>query len=138
MRSPGEEKPGDDRSVVATRDLGYFNARGLCFVSRLDDTINVAGVNVYPQEVEEVILGFKGVSEAIVYKRLDPYAGERVCLQFTAEQELDTSVLRQWCATRLSPFQVPLEIRQVHAIAKLDNGKVNRRSLLEETSGGSQ
>lgn len=115
--------------VVATRDLGYFGERGLCFVSRLDDTINVAGINVYPEEVEEVILGFTGVQEVVVYKRLDAYAGERVCLQFTAEQELDTAALRQWCMSRLSPFQVPLELRQVDAIPKLPNGKLNRRSL---------
>lgn len=120
-----------DQRVVATRDLGYFGERGLCFVSRLDDTINVAGVNVYPDEVEEIILGFAGIEEAIVYKRADPYAGERVCLQFTACEEVDTGALRQWCATRLSPFQVPLELRQVDAIARLPNGKLNRRSLAE-------
>lgn len=118
--------------VVATRDLGYFGERGLCFISRLDDTINVAGINVYPEEVEEVILGFTGVQEAVVYKRPDAHAGERVCLQFTAEQELDTSALRRWCSSHLSPFQVPLELRQVEAIPRLPNGKVNRRTLAGE------
>lgn len=115
--------------VVATRDLGYFGERGLCFISRLDDTINVAGINVYPEEVEEVILGFSGIQEVVVFKRPDAHAGERVCLQFTAEHELDTSALRRWCLTRLSPFQVPLELRQVDAIPRLPNGKVNRRTL---------
>ncbi len=118
-----------DGRAVATRDLGYISERGVCFVSRLDDTINVAGINVYPQEVEEAILAFSGIQEAVVYKRADLYAGERVCLQFTAERRIDPHELRAWCAERLSPFQVPLELRQVPAIPRLANGKVSRRAL---------
>lgn len=117
--------------VVSTRDLGYFNERGLCFVSRVDDTINVAGINVYPREVEEVILEFSGVDEAVVYKRADPYAGERVCLKFTAGRTLDVAELRRFCVEQLTPFAVPLEIHQVTSIPKLENGKVNRRQLAE-------
>lgn len=116
---------------VSTKDLGYFNARGLCFVSRVDDTINVAGINVYPREVEEVVLELSGVEEAVVYKRADPYAGERVCLKFVANRVIDAAELRRFCAEQLTPFAVPLEMQQVSAIAKLENGKVNRRQLAD-------
>jgi fatty-acyl-CoA synthase len=133
---PGKDAPEEIRvrvgdRFVGTKDLGYFNARGLCFVARTDDTINVAGINVYPREVEEVILQFSGIQEAVVYKRADPYAGERVCLKFTAEQTLDVSELRRFCVKQLTPFAVPLEIQQVSAIPKLENGKINRRQLAE-------
>jgi fatty-acyl-CoA synthase len=120
-----------DQRFVSTRDLGYFNKRGLCFVSRVDDTINVAGINVYPREVEEVVLEFSGVGEAAVYKRADAYAGERVCLKFTAERSVDVAELRRFCVAQLTPFAVPLEIQQVAEIPKLENGKVNRRKLAE-------
>jgi fatty-acyl-CoA synthase len=133
---PSQDTPEEIRvrvgdRFVSTKDLGYFNVRGLCFVSRADDTINVAGINVYPREVEEVILEFAGVDEAVVYKRADPYAGERVCLKFTAERTVDVSALRQFCVQELTPFAVPLEIEQVSAIPKLENGKINRRLLAE-------
>lgn len=130
----GREAPEEIRvrvgdRFVSTRDLGYFNKRGLCFVARVDDTINVAGINVYPREVEEVILEFASVTEAVVYKRIDSYAGERVCLQFTAERSIDLGELRRFCAEQLTPYAVPLEMQQVAEIPKLDNGKVNRRQL---------
>lgn len=124
----------DDR-VFGTRDLGYFNERGLCFVNRMDDTINVAGVNVYPGEVEEVVLEFEGVDEAAVYKRQDPYAGERVCLKFTSARSIDVSSLRRFCSEQLSRFAVPLEIQQVASIPKRDNGKLDRRQLAELEDG---
>jgi fatty-acyl-CoA synthase len=129
--APEEIRVRVGQRFVSTKDLGYFSARSLCFVSRVDDTINVAGINVYPREVEEVILEFSGIEEAVVYKRADPYAGERVCLQFTAERTVDVSELRQFCVRQLTPFAVPLEIQQVSAIPKLENGKINRRQLAE-------
>jgi 3,4-dihydroxybenzoate---[aryl-carrier protein] ligase len=133
---PAKEAPEEIRvrvgqRFVGTKDLGYFNKRGLCFVSRIDDTINVAGINVYPREVEEVIMELDGVEEAVVYKRSDPYAGERVCLKFVARRAIDTAELRRFCAQQLTPYAVPLEIQQVAEIPKLENGKINRRQLAE-------
>lgn len=113
--------------TVATRDLGYLDSRGLHFLGRMDDTINVAGVNVYPLEVEEVLLEFPGLLEVVVHKRADPYAGERVCARFIARGEVELDALRRHCVARLSPFSVPLEMRQVDALPRLENGKVDRR-----------
>lgn len=124
-------KAGDKR--IDTRDLGYMDADGILhFVSRLDDTINVAGINVYPQEVEDVLLSYPAITDAVVFKKPDAFAGERVCLQFTAENNIDTSALREWCAGKLSPYQLPVEMSQVEQIDKLANGKVNRRLLAQQ------
>jgi acyl-coenzyme A synthetase/AMP-(fatty) acid ligase len=130
------EKPDEIRvlvegRIVETRDLGYFGARGLRFVARMDDTINVAGVNVYPREVEEVVLEFSGIAEAAVYKRPDAYAGERVCVKFVATERVDAAELRRFCAQSLSPFALPLELEQVPSLPRLENGKLDRRALLQ-------
>jgi acyl-coenzyme A synthetase/AMP-(fatty) acid ligase len=121
-----------DGRAVYTRDLGYFDQRGLRFVARMDDTINVAGVNVYPREVEEVVLEFSGIAEAAVYKRPDAYAGERVCVKFVAHERVDAAELRQFCARNLSPFALPLELEQVPSLPRLENGKLDRRALLHK------
>ncbi|EWH00380.1 AMP-binding protein [Halomonas sp. BC04] len=124
--------------VIATRDLGYLDEQGrLHFLARLDDTINVAGINVYPGEVEDVFLCHPQIEEAVAFKRPDVYAGERVCLQFVAneasnDERLDSDALRRWCRERLAPHQVPVVLEQVERIDKLPNGKVSRQRLAQD------
>lgn len=121
---------GTDSRVIHTRDLGYLGTEGeLNFLARMDDTINVAGINVYPSDVEDVFLRHGDITDAVAYKRLDAYAGERVCLNFVASHELDTEVLRQWCRDQLAPHQVPVFLEQVERIPRMPNGKVSRRQL---------
>ena len=117
---------------IHSRDLGYFDQQGqLHFLARSDDTINVAGINVYPGAVEDVFLGYPGIREAVAFKQPDTFAGERVCLRFVADSEIDTDQLRQWSRGQLSPHQVPSLIEQVESISRLPNGKVSRRLLTE-------
>lgn len=127
---PGEivVQKGDD--IIFTKDLGYFDEQGqLIFVSRADDMINVSGLNVYPQDVENVVLEIAEISEAVVFKRSDPLSGERVCLQFVASDALEPSRIRKWCSTRLASYQLPVDIEQCTVIEKMANGKINRNVL---------
>lgn len=115
--------------AVRTRDLGYLRGDQVYFVSRMDDLINVSGLNVYPTEVEDVVLEMPGVEEAVVYGRSHPLSGNQVCLDFVASETISEPELRQWCARRLARHQVPMRVRQVPEIHKLPNGKVSRKAL---------
>ncbi|MCM3616042.1 AMP-binding protein [Sutcliffiella horikoshii] len=120
---------------IHTKDFGYFNEVGsLCLLGRIDDMINVAGLNVYPQEIEEVILKSPEIQEVIAYKKPDEYAGERVCVQYVASAFIEESRLREWCVKQLAPHQIPVEFIQVEFIPKLPNGKISRK-LVGEVSG---
>ncbi|MEC7815798.1 MAG: AMP-binding protein [Pseudomonadota bacterium] len=120
--------------TIATRDLGYFDCHGqLHFTARMDDTINVAGINVYPGDVESVVLSFPGVREAVAFKQPDTLAGERVALAVVDDENLDTNELRHWCRERLSPHQMPAVIHQMASIPTLPNGKISRRHLARFT-----
>ena len=124
---------------VHTNDLGYLTKEEggqakdeqtmLSFVSRLDDTIIVAGLNVYPQEVEDLILANPNLQDAVVFKLEDEYAGQRVGLQFTADQPINLTELRSWCQQHLAHFQVPYYLEQTDQIERLPNGKVNRKQI---------
>ena len=54
--------------AIRTADLGYLEPDGmLVFVARKDDTINVSGLNVYPGEVEDVVMALPGVTLSLIH-----------------------------------------------------------------------
>ncbi len=117
--------------TINTKDLGYLEDGVLSFLARMDDTINVAGLNVYPQEVEDVLMGEPRIIEAAVYKKVHPLSGERVCAQYVCSEPIEEQELREWCRDYLAPYQVPMEFLQVEEIEKLPNGKISRKRLGE-------
>ena len=143
MRDPGtQDEPAEIAvqragAVVETRDLGFRRDDGmLVFLSRLDDLINVSGLNVYPKEVEDVVMTFAGIADAVVFRKQDAFAGERVALLFSAEQAVDQRQLRQWCAERLAAHQMPTELLQVERIPRQANGKISRREVAARYDAG--
>jgi len=131
---PGEIvlKFGGD-ATIATRDLGYLEGGRLYFVSRLDDMINVSGINVYPGEVEEVVLQMPGVVDAVCFRRKHGFGNDQVCLRFVANEDLAERAVREWCAQSLASHQVPTVVKRVDAIPRLPNGKISRKALAEDS-----
>jgi acyl-coenzyme A synthetase/AMP-(fatty) acid ligase len=116
--------------TVSTRDLGYLDANNrLHFISRIDEMINVSGLNVYPAEVEKVVMDMPNITDAVVFKKSHAFGNDQVCLQFIAEQEIANEDIRSWCSKYLNKYQVPLQIAQVEKIDRLPNGKVSRKAL---------
>jgi 3,4-dihydroxybenzoate---[aryl-carrier protein] ligase len=123
--------------VMETQDLGYRRNDGmLVFLSRLDDLINVSGLNVYPKEVEDVVMTLGGIGDAVVFRKQDAFAGERVALLFSADHAVDRAQLRQWCAERLASHQMPTEVVQVERIPRQANGKISRRDVAARYEAG--
>lgn len=143
VNAPGQDAPGElvvqgDDGLVHTRDLGWRRDDGmLVFVARLDDTINVAGLNVYPQEVEDVVMAMEAVRDAVVIRKADAFAGERVCLLFSADRIVSAAELREWCQGRLARHQLPLEMQQLQQIPRQHNGKISRREVAAHFEDGS-
>jgi acyl-coenzyme A synthetase/AMP-(fatty) acid ligase len=135
--NPQEIAVEREGKVVETRDLGYRRDDGmLVFLSRLDDLINVSGLNVYPKEVEDVVMAFDGIGDAVVFRKQDAFVGERVALLFSADQAIDLPRLREWCAERLAPHQMPTEVVQVERIPRQANGKISRREVAARYGAG--
>ncbi|MFC4320586.1 AMP-binding protein [Litchfieldia salsa] len=126
---PGEIVIHTSEKIIYTRDLGYIKEGILVFLSRIDDTINVAGLNVYPQEVENVLMDEPRITEAVVYKIKNELSGERVCALYVSNDLIEESELRDWCSRFLAPHQIPILFRQVEEIDKLQNGKISRKQL---------
>ncbi len=123
--------------TIPTRDLGYTyddpqELSLLYFVARMDDTIVVAGLNVYPYEVESVVLRYPTITDAVAFKITDSLAGNRICLHFTATTFVNIDLLKQWCREQLASFQCPYHIQQVDSLPRMPNGKISRTQLGKE------
>ncbi|MBD9652782.1 AMP-binding protein [Ensifer sp. ENS09] len=119
-----------DGAPIHTRDLGYRRADGmLIFVSRLDDMINVSGLNVYPKDVEDAVMAMPAVTDAVAFRKADRFAGERVALLFSAEAPVAPQAVREWCSRHLASHQLPMEILQIDAVPRQANGKISRRDV---------
>lgn len=135
--SPGEITVRTDDREIATRDLGRLRADGmLVFLARLDDMINVSGLNVYPQEVEDLVMTLPGVTDAVAFRVADPFAGERVGLVFSAREEVPATAIMDWCRRGLASHQLPARVTQVDAVPRLANGKVSRREIAARFAAG--
>jgi fatty-acyl-CoA synthase len=123
--------------AIHTRDLGYIRADGmLVFVSRMDDMINVAGLNVYPKDVEDAVTAMPGITDAVAFRKGDRFAGERVALLFSAESPVSSGALREWLSRQLATHQLPSEMIQIGEIPRQANGKISRRDVAERHAAG--
>ncbi len=99
-------------------------------VDRLKDMIIVSGFNVYPNEVEEVLVEHPKVREAAVIGRPSATTGEEVVAVVVPREEgLTEPDLRQFCRDRLTGYKQPREFIFRDDLPKTNVGKVLRRSL---------
>ncbi len=122
---------------IETKDLGYRRADGmLVFVSRLDDTVNVSGLNVYPGDVEDAAMAAEAVTDAVAFRVPDPFAGERVALVYSANRLVPPAELRERLIAVLQPHQVPMHLVQVDEVPRQANGKISRRGIAHRFLAG--
>ncbi len=127
-----------------TGDLGYLDADGYLFVlDRRTDLIVTGGENVYPAEVEAVLLAHPAVIEAGVIGIPDVEWGQAVVasVHLASGSGVDESGLLDFCRERLAGYKVPRTVRFSDALPRNAAGKLLRRTLrdswLENGSDGS-
>jgi long-chain acyl-CoA synthetase len=115
-----------------TGDMGYLDDDGYLFVTdRKKDLIIRGGFNVYPRDVEDLLLEHPGVSEVAVVGRPDPEMGEEV-VAFVVRapgQDPGEGELLSFAAERLAKYKRPKEIHFADALPKSPIGKVLKKDL---------
>jgi len=118
-----------------TGDAGYLDEDGYLYVlDRRDDLIVTGGENVYPSEVEAVLLAHPAVREAGVFGLPDPEWGQTVAavVRLEAGAELSAEDLRAFCRGRLAGYKIPSRMRFTHEpLPRNAGGKLLRRVLRE-------
>lgn len=118
-------------------DMGYLDDDGWLFlVDRRSDLIISGGVNIYPSEVEQVLIQHASVRDVAVVGKPDDEWGHSVCAFIVAEGASENSNdLRQqihdFAAVKLAKYKLPKQIEFVTELPRADNGKLYRRRLLE-------
>jgi long-chain acyl-CoA synthetase len=116
----------------STGDVAYADEDGdLFLVDRLGDLILVSGFNVYPQEVEQVLVAHPRVADAAVVGVPDPTTGEAVFAYVVPSDgaPLSTDELSLYCGRNLARYKCPRSFEIVAELPRTAIGKVRKASL---------
>jgi len=113
-----------------TGDVGRLDDEGfLTLLDRSKDLIISGGSNIYPREVEEVLLQHPAVQEASVIGRRDAEWGEIVVAYVVTRGSVDAAALDAFCREQIARFKRPKLYRFVDALPKNHYGKVLKSAL---------
>ncbi|MFT7387745.1 MAG: long-chain acyl-CoA synthetase [Candidatus Endobugula sp.] len=122
----------DSQGWLKTGDIAVIQQDGFIrIVDRKKDMVIVSGFNVYPNEVENVLLSHKDIIEAAVIAIPDNETGEAVkaFLVLVQGSDLDDQSIKAFCKKSLTPYKVPRHYEFRNALPKSAVGKVLRREL---------
>lgn len=131
--NPEETAAVFDDGWFKSGDIGLFDEKGLLrLVDRKKDMILVSGFNVYPNEIEDVVVQKEGILEAAVIGLPDEHTGERVKLFVVLEDhKITVADIKAHCRENLTNYKQPKLVEIVTELPKNNVGKVLRRLLKE-------
>ena len=132
----------DERGWSTLGDIGHLDADGFLYLSdRRTDLIISGGVNLYPREIEESLIGHPAVADVAVIGLPDPEMGQSVLAivqpsgQAAGSPELAAELIA-YCRSRLAAFKCPRSVEFVAALPRTPTGKLLRRQLRAERRTG--
>ena len=126
----------DDKGFLATGDIAVMDEKGwLKLVDRKKDLIVVSGFNVYPNEVEEVVVSHPKVLETACIGVASEKTGESLKL-FVVKKDpsLTEEELVAYCRSQLTAYKVPRDIEFRDELPKSNVGKILRRELRAQSA----
>jgi fatty-acyl-CoA synthase len=115
-----------------TGDLGYRDAEGYIFlVGRSKEMFISGGFNIYPKEVENVLVEIDGVDLAAVVGVPDPVWGE-ACTAFVVADGVTADQIRRYVRERKGPILVPKIVEFVESLPLTEVGKPDKVALKKE------
>ena len=113
-----------------TGDIGRMDEDGYFYIlDRKNDMLISGGYNVYPREVEDVLLAFEGVVEAAVVGLPDEKWGDRIHAVVAGRDDLDTNALLEHARAQLANYKRPKAIECWKELPKSAANKILRREI---------
>jgi acyl-coenzyme A synthetase/AMP-(fatty) acid ligase len=119
--------------VFTLGEIGRIDEDGFVTITdRFSDMVVTGGVNVYPAEMEQVLIAHPGVADVAGIGLAHPDLGEQLValvVPVHADAPPPADELQRWCEDRLSRFKCPRQIRIVDDLGRNALGKLDKRAL---------
>ena len=97
---------------------------------RIDNQIKLRGLRIEIGEIESNISRFPNIKHVVVAIK-EMNGSEHLCAYFTAEEDIDTKLLKRYLQSKLTKYMVPTVFMQLDEIPQLPNGKTDMKALPE-------
>ena len=118
--------------LVTMGDMGYQDEDGYLYLcDRKRDMIISGGVNIYPAEIESVLIQMPGVRDCAVFGIPDEEFGEQICahVEPLPGTTVDAGAVRAWLAQHLARYKIPKVVELSASLPREDSGKIFKRKL---------
>ena len=119
---------------MSSGDVGHFDEAGRLFIDgRDDDMIVSGGENVFPQEVEELLLAHPDLADAAVIGVDDEDFGQRLAAYVVVARRRAPGAdeLKEYVRSNLARYKVPRDVHFIDELPRNATGKVLKRKLRE-------
>jgi long-chain acyl-CoA synthetase len=113
-------------------DMGWLDEDGYLYLSdRAVDMVISGGVNIYPAEIENALIGMPGVADCAVFGVPDAEFGESLAaaVQLMPGVESDSAAIQSWLGERIANYKVPRLVVFHDQLPRDDSGKIFKRKL---------
>ena len=131
-KNPEETSKAFLNGWVRSGDLARVDEDGFIYVvDRKKDVIISGGVNIYPKEIEDVVVQYPEIFESAVFGVPHPEWGETVKVAYAAKTEVTAEQLAAFLKDKLASFKIPKIYEQVEALPRNASGKILKHQLKE-------
>jgi len=137
----GARRAMERNGFMTMADVGYLDRDGYLFiVDRSADMVISGGVNIYPAEIEQALLGLQGIEDCAVFGIPDDEFGEALAaaVQPRPGVHLGADEVRSFLREHLAGYKVPHVVTFHEALPREDTGKIFKRKLREPYWAGRQ
>lgn len=131
-RKTGAREEAGREGLISVGDVGYLDEDGYLFLcDRKRDMVISGGVNIYPAEIENTLIGMDGVRDCAVFGIPDDEFGERLmaCVEQDTGVSLTPKDVQDYLRKRLANFKVPKDIKFLDELPREASGKIFKRKL---------